>query len=34
MTKAADNDGMQDWASDYEGEGGERVVNNNGKTKG
>jgi hypothetical protein len=28
--KAADNDGMQDWAADYEGEGGERAANNNG----
>jgi hypothetical protein len=25
-----DNDGMQDWAADYKGEGGERVANNNG----
>ena len=30
MTKAADDDGTQDQAADYEGEGGERTVNNNG----
>jgi hypothetical protein len=29
MTTAADNNGMQDWAADYEGEGGERAANNN-----
>jgi hypothetical protein len=29
MTKAADNDGTQDWAADYKGEGGERAANNN-----
>jgi hypothetical protein len=27
---AADNNGMQDWAGDYKGEGGEWVVNNSG----
>ncbi len=26
----ADDDGMQDWVADFEGEGGERVANNNG----
>jgi hypothetical protein len=30
MTKAADNNGMQDWAADYKGEGGEWAANNNG----
>ncbi len=30
MTKAADDNGMQDRAADYEGEGGERGANNNG----
>ncbi len=30
MTKAVDDDGMQDRAADYEGEGGERAANNNG----
>ncbi len=29
-TTGADNDGMQDCAADYKGEGGEQVVNNNG----
>ncbi len=29
-TKAADNDGMQDQAADYEGEGEEQAANNNG----
>jgi hypothetical protein len=29
-TTAADNDGTQDWAADYEGEGGEQAANNNG----
>ncbi len=29
-TTAANDDGMQDWAADYEGEGGERAANNNG----
>jgi hypothetical protein len=29
-TKAADDDGTQDQAADYEGEGGGRVANNNG----
>jgi hypothetical protein len=29
-TKVADDDGMQDQAADYEGEGGERAANNNG----
>jgi hypothetical protein len=27
---AADDNGTQDWAADYKGEGGERAVNNNG----
>jgi hypothetical protein len=26
MTAAADNDGLQDWAADYEGKGGERAA--------
>jgi hypothetical protein len=26
----ADDDGTQDWAADYKGEGGERVANTNG----
>jgi hypothetical protein len=30
MTKAADDDSTQDQSADYEGEGGERTVNNNG----
>jgi hypothetical protein len=30
MTKAVDDDGMQDRAADYKGEGGERAANNNG----
>jgi hypothetical protein len=30
MTAVADNDGMQDRAADYKGEGGERAANNNG----
>ncbi len=30
MTTAAENDGTQDWAADYEGEGGEQAANNNG----
>ncbi len=30
MTKTVDDDGMQDRVVDYEGEGGERVANNNG----
>jgi hypothetical protein len=30
IMKAADDDGMQDQAADYEGEGGERAANNNG----
>jgi hypothetical protein len=30
MTTAANNDGTQDRAADYEGEGGEGVANNNG----
>jgi hypothetical protein len=30
MATAADNDGTQDWAADYKGEGGERAANNNG----
>ncbi len=29
-TTVADNDGMQDQAADYKGEGGERAANNNG----
>ncbi len=29
-TTAADNNGTQDRTADYEGEGGERAVNNNG----
>ncbi len=29
-TTAADNDGTQDLAADYEGEGGEQAANNNG----
>jgi hypothetical protein len=29
-TTAADDNGMQDRAADYKGEGGERAVNNNG----
>jgi hypothetical protein len=30
MTKAVDDDGMQDQAADYEGDRGERAANNNG----
>ncbi len=30
MTKVVDNNGMQDQAADYKGEGGERAANNNG----
>jgi hypothetical protein len=30
MTKATDNAGTQDQATDYKGEGGERAANNNG----
>ncbi len=30
MTKAANDDGMQDQAADYKGEGGEQAANNNG----
>ena len=30
MTTAAEDDGTQDWAANYEGEGGEWVANNNG----
>ncbi len=29
-TKAADDDGVQDQAADYEGKGGEQAANNNG----
>ena len=29
-TTAADDNGMQGWAADYEGEGGEQATNNNG----
>jgi hypothetical protein len=28
MTTVADNDGVQDWAADYDREGQERAVNN------
>ncbi len=28
-TKAADNNGTQDWAADYKGEGGEQAANTN-----
>ncbi len=29
-TKAADDNSIQDWVANYEGEGGERAANNNG----
>jgi hypothetical protein len=30
MSTVADDNGMQDWAADYKGEGGEQAANNNG----